>query len=148
MALTNKDDEHKDNYKEMFEELVKERFDEIKELTNEINRNDLIYYFKGNTDRKRFDDLNNGIKLFEKTKSGEMNLENANKLQNVFKSNLNKISRGRHKSKEQKRALENSTSLKPSRESVIKLVNGCSPIFSDTKYKLIDGEGLKILTPK
>ena len=31
-----------DNYKEIFEELVKERFDEIRELTNEINQNDLI----------------------------------------------------------------------------------------------------------
>ena len=39
-ALTNKD-YHKDNYKEIFEELVKERRDEIKELTDEINQNDL-----------------------------------------------------------------------------------------------------------
>ena len=28
-ALTNKDDDHKDNYQEIFEELVQERFDEI-----------------------------------------------------------------------------------------------------------------------
>ena len=44
MDLTNKDD-HKGNYKEIFEEQVEERFDEIKELTNEIIQNDLIYYF-------------------------------------------------------------------------------------------------------
>ena len=56
MALTNKND-HKDNFKEIFEELVKENFDEIKELTDEINENDLIYNFKGNTARKRFDDF-------------------------------------------------------------------------------------------
>ena len=43
-ALTNKDD-HSDNYKEIFEEWVKERFDKIKELTDEVNQNDLIYYF-------------------------------------------------------------------------------------------------------
>ena len=42
-ALNNKDGDHKDNHKEIFEELVKERFDEIKELTNEINQNDLKY---------------------------------------------------------------------------------------------------------
>ena len=47
-ALTNKDD-HKDNYKEIFEKLVRERFDKKKELTDEINHGDLIYYFKGNT---------------------------------------------------------------------------------------------------
>ena len=75
VALTNKDDDHKDNYKEVFKELVKEKFDEIKELTNEINPNGLIYYFKGNTVLKIFDDFNNGIKLFEKRKCGEMRLE-------------------------------------------------------------------------
>ena len=35
-ALTNKD-ERKDNYKEIFEELVEKRFDEIKWLTDETN---------------------------------------------------------------------------------------------------------------
>ena len=43
---------------------VKERFREIKELTNEINHNDLTYYFKANIARKRFNDLNNDIELF------------------------------------------------------------------------------------
>ena len=65
MALTNKND-HEDNYKKMFEELVKELFDEIKELTGEINQNDLAYCFKGNTAIKRFDDFNNCIELFGK----------------------------------------------------------------------------------
>ena len=40
--LTNKDD-HKYNYKDMCKEIEKERFDEIKELTGEINQNDLTY---------------------------------------------------------------------------------------------------------
>ena len=65
MAFTNKDD-HKDNYKEIFEKLVNERFDEIKKSTNEINHDDLTYHFKGNTARKRFGDYNNGIKNFLK----------------------------------------------------------------------------------
>ena len=54
-----------------------------------------MYYFKGNTARRRFDYFNNI--LFEKIKSGEMKLEKAKKLQNVFKSNLNKAWRGRTK---------------------------------------------------
>ena len=41
VALTNKD------------ELVKGRFDEIRELFDEINLDDFIYYFKGKTDRKK-----------------------------------------------------------------------------------------------
>ena len=36
-----------------------------------------------------------------------MKLEEEKELQNIFKSNLNKISKGRFKSKEQKSALEN-----------------------------------------
>ena len=59
-TLTNKDD-HKINYKEIFEKIVKERFDEIKELTDKTNQNDLIYYFKANTVRKKIDNFNNGI---------------------------------------------------------------------------------------
>ena len=51
---------------ELFEELDKERFDKIKELTNGINQNCLIYYLKGNTFRKRFDDSSNGIEFFKK----------------------------------------------------------------------------------
>ena len=79
MALKNKDD-HKDNCKEIFEKLVKERFDEIKELTNKIKYDDLTYYFTGNTARKRFDDVNNVMKLFLKIQSGKMKLEEAEKL--------------------------------------------------------------------
>ena len=45
-VLTNKDDDHKDNCKKIFEKLVKERFDEIKELTNEINQNGLNILFQ------------------------------------------------------------------------------------------------------
>ena len=40
---------NKDNNKETFEELVKEKFDEIKELIAKISHNDLINDFKGNT---------------------------------------------------------------------------------------------------
>ena len=128
MALTNKDD-HKENYKERFEELVKERFDEVKELTNKINQNDLIYYFKGNTTRKMFDDFLNGIKLFRKIQSGEVKLEEAKKLQNVFKSKLNEISRGWYKSEEQNITLENINLLYKSQNSVFKLFNDYSSIY-------------------
>ena len=45
---------------------------------NEINQNDLLYYLKINNSRKRFDDFNNGVEFFEKIKSSEMKLEQAN----------------------------------------------------------------------
>ena len=36
----------------IFKKLVKEIFDEIKKLTDEVNENDLIYYFKSNASEK------------------------------------------------------------------------------------------------
>ena len=48
--------------------LPKERF--------KTNQNDLIYYFKSSSTRKRFEDFNNGIKLFEKLRLVEMKLPN------------------------------------------------------------------------
>ena len=51
---------------------LKNQFDKIKELTNEINRNDLKNYFTSNPFRKRFDDFDDDIKLFVKIQSGEM----------------------------------------------------------------------------
>ena len=68
-----------------------------KKIINKIDQNNLIYYFKGNTARKRFDNFNNDTELFVKRKSSETKLEKANNQQNVFKPNLNKNSRRRLK---------------------------------------------------
>ena len=62
-VLNNKDDDH---YKQILEELVKGRFDEIKELTSEINKDEFLYYFKGHAAKKWFDDFNNGTKSLKK----------------------------------------------------------------------------------
>ena len=80
--------------------------------------------------------------------SGEMKLKDAKELQNIFKSNLNEISKGRFKSKEQKSALGKIKFLYESRRAVIKLFNDYSSIASETKHKAKQGKGLKILTPK
>ena len=77
-----------------------------------------------------------------------MKLEEAKKLQNIFESTLNEMSRGRFKSKQQKRALENIKLLYRSREGVIKLFNSYSSILSEAKHKAKYGEEVKILTPK
>ena len=58
-------------YKEIFNKIVKGKFDDIKELTNEINHDYLTCYFKGDTAKKTFDDFNNGVALFlKKIQSG------------------------------------------------------------------------------
>ena len=77
-----------------------------------------------------------------------MKLEDARKLQVIFESNLNQISKASFKSKEQKRSLENIKLLYNSRQATIELLNEYSLIASETKHKAKYGEGLKILTPK
>ena len=43
----------------IFEKLLREVFDEIKVLKDEINENGLIYYLNVNTARKRLNSFNN-----------------------------------------------------------------------------------------
>ena len=58
--------------------------------------------------------------------SGEMKLGEAKKLQNVFKLNINEISKARWKSKEQNNALENIKLPYESWEAIIRLFNDYS----------------------
>ena len=39
-------------YKKIFDQVVKEKFDGIKELTYKIDHDNLIYFFKNNTTKK------------------------------------------------------------------------------------------------
>ena len=59
-----------------------------------------------------------------------MKLEEVKKLQYVFKSNINKISKKRKKSDEKKMTLENFQFLYKSGQAVIKLFNEYSSILS------------------
>ena len=52
MALTNKDDTKLPS-QQIFEENLKEKFEEIIKLTHETNIDDLIYYFKGDISKKK-----------------------------------------------------------------------------------------------
>ena len=61
-----------------------------------------------------------------------MKPEKAENLQDVFKSNLNEISKGRYKSEEQKESL----------------FNDYSSIVSETKYKTIHGKGIPIMSTR
>ena len=56
VGLINKDGKNL-SHKKIPPDLVRERFNEIIELTDETNFDDLIYYFECDTARKRFDIL-------------------------------------------------------------------------------------------
>ena len=73
------------------------------------------------------------VELFKKIQSGGTKLQDAKELWNIFKSNLNKLSKGIFKSEEQKSALDNIILLCKSRQAVIKLFNEYSLIASEAK---------------
>lgn len=104
-VLTNKDYKNVP-HKEIFAEIVKERFDQVTDLPDGINPDDLIYHFKGSNVRKRFHDFGNGIVLFNKVKFGDVKVEKAKNMQIMFKSNLNKLSRGSYKTEDQKSSIK------------------------------------------
>ena len=62
-----------------------------------------------------------------------MKLEDGKELQNIFKINMNEISKGRFKSEEQKSALENIKLIYKSQQAVIKLFDDYSPIVPQAK---------------
>ena len=97
---------------------------------------------------KKLNDFDDDIELFKRIKSVEKKIEDAKELQNIFKSNLNEISKERFKSEEQIIALENIKLLYKSRQAVIKSLNEYCLIASEAKHKVKFGKGLKILSPK
>ena len=75
-------------------------------------------------------------------------LKKQKKEQNIFKSNLNKISRGRSKPGEQESASKNIKLPNELQKVVLKLFNDYSSIVSEAKHKAKHGKGLKLLIPK
>ena len=74
-----------------------------------------------------------------------MKLEEPKKLQNVFKSNLNKVSKRRYESEEKSIASKCIKFLYESREPIIKLFNDYTLTMSEVKYKTKHGEGPQLL---
>ena len=75
-----------------------------------------------------------------------MNLEEAKKLQNVFKSNLNEILRERYKTEERKSASEKIKLLYESRKAISKLFKDYYSIVSEAKCKTVQGKGISSMS--
>ena len=135
--------------KEIFNELVDERFEKITDLDKKVNSDDLIYRYKGNTADAKFDKFDNALNIINKIQNGEISLADVKNNQEKFKSYLGEIKKGK-KSKEQKSTLCNIETLYKVRSEAIKFYDDYSLMMSEakTKAKATKGTGLKILTPK
>ena len=88
--------------KEIFNELVDERLKEVKDLDKKVNKNDLIYIYKGSNPNLEFDEFDNAFDIIDNIRDGKIDLSDAKNIQEKFKSYLGKIKKGKKKQKYKK----------------------------------------------
>ena len=79
------------NKKEIFNKLVDERIEKITDLDEIVNRNDLIYRYKGKVADKKFNEFDNALDIINKIRDGEKDLADVKKNQQKFKFYLGEI---------------------------------------------------------
>ena len=73
----------------------------MSDLDKKFNKNDLIYWYKGNTPDVNFDEFGNAFDFIDNIQSGKINLADAKHSQEKCKSYLGEIKKGnkKHRSK-------------------------------------------------
>ena len=79
--------------KEIFTELVDERFEEIADVDKKVNNDNLIYRYKARIPNAKFDKLGNALDILNKMRNGKIGL---------FKSNLDEVRKAHKKRKNSK----------------------------------------------
>ena len=82
-----------------------ERLEKIADLDKNINPDNLIYKYKGNSADRKFYKFDNALDIIHKIKNGEISLANVKNNQTQFRSYLGETTRENKKkrSKEQKK---------------------------------------------
>ena len=134
--------------KEIFAVLVNEGKFEIDKQSEQINFNNLTYHNEGKSAPKYFMCFKGPLIIYNDINNGRINLQKEEKFQEDFQSELRKILKRNldRKTEDHISAIKNIKKLYKGQEKVIKFYN--TRIISEDNYKQIDGEGLKILTPK
>ena len=129
--------------KEIFNELLDERLEKITDL-------DLIYRSQGNITDAKFNKFDKALDIINKIRDGKIDLADVKNNQEKFKIYLGKIKKGnkKHRSKVQKNTLYNIETLYKAKNEAIKFYDDYSSMMSEIKYRVTNGTGLKILTPK
>ena len=128
--------------------------DEILKKSREINYSNLVYDYKSPTPSINFAIFEGPMYTQNQLKNGEKALQQVEEEQKYFKKDLNKITSGnpKHKNEKQSYTIKNVKNLYDSRQKIINLLNDNTKIRSEAIYKSkqneTKGTGLKILTPK
>ena len=91
------------NNKKIFNKLVDERLEKITDLDKKVNRDDLIYRYKGKFADTKLDEFDNALGVSNKIRDGKEDEAKAKNNQQDFKLSLGEIKKGAKKSKEQKK---------------------------------------------
>ena len=60
--------------KEIFDKLIDERLEKVTDLDERVNRNDLIYRYKGKVADRNFDEFDNALDIINKIRDGKKDL--------------------------------------------------------------------------
>ena len=130
--------------------MTEEKKTEIKNLDNSVDRDKLIYKYKGNTSDADFSEYYGAIDLINKIKDGDVSLKQVINDQYELKSKLGEIKKGNPKRKSQTNldVIKNVDNLYNSRQAAINFFIEYTERVSEAKFRSKQkGTGLKILTP-
>ena len=125
--------------REIFKDIYNKRLDKIEELNNKIHYDNLEYVVVNSGKIYNFSELTDPLTFLDEIKKSKMSLEQAKNNQQNYLSYLNTIRKG-NKSASQKNTLANINIHFNERNSAIKFIE-------DYSSMIIEGTGLKILTP-
>ena len=132
---------------------IDERLEKTTDLDKRVNRDDLIYRYKGRLADTKFDEFDNAVGIINKMRDGKKDLSEVKNNQQDFILNLGEIKKGAKKSKEQKYIIYNIEILYKARNEAIKLHDDYLLMMSEAKSKAKQNNttkvtGLKIFKPK
>ena len=107
--------------KKIYNRLLKERTSKMQKISDEINYDDLIYYFKRPSSPVSFNEYEDPSDLHDKIKNGDKTIQAAEEEQTRIKSRLGEITSGNpeHKSTNQSYAIKNAQNLYNSRQKLL-----------------------------
>ena len=128
-AITYKsdDDDKASISKDIYNEILEERIDEILQMGKEISHNDLVYDFKGPTSSINLGKYGGPMYIYRQMKDVEKTLQQVEEEQRKkkLKNDLREIASGnpKHKSEKQSYTIKNVRNLYNSRQKIIDLLN-------------------------
>ena len=118
-----------------------------------VNRDDLIYRYKGKVADKKFNEFDSALDIINTIQDGKKGLADVKNNQQDFKLYLGEIKKGAKKSKEQRNTSYNIEMLFKARNEAINFYDDYSLMMPEARTKskqnnTTKGTKLKILTPK